>query len=49
MNEMLKAKQFVDDVTLKETSMKDASDEDRLNYFMTQFSILFPDQKTEKK
>jgi len=49
MNEILKAKRFVDDVTSKDPSLEGASDEERLNAFMSQFSFLFPNQKSEKK
>lgn len=49
MKEILKAKLFVDKATLKIKELKGASDEERLDYFMSQFPFLFSDQKTEKK
>ena len=48
MEEILKAKLFVDKATLKIKELKGASDEERLDYFMSQFPFLFSDQKTEK-
>ena len=49
MEEILKAKLFIDNATLNNQSLKGASDEERLSYFMSQFTFLFPDQKTEEK
>lgn len=49
MGEMLKARRFIDDVIKEETSLEGASDEERLDYFKSIYSILFPDQKNENK
>lgn len=49
MEEFLKAKQFVDHVTLKVDELKNASDSERLDYFKEVFSILFPDKPKEDK
>lgn len=49
MGEMLKARRFIDDVIKEETSLEGASDEERLDYFKSIYSFLFPDQKNENK
>lgn len=43
MKEILRAKLFVDMVTLNDQSLKGSSDAERLKYFMSQFTFLFPD------
>jgi len=48
MEEFLKARQFVDHITLEKDDLKDASDVDRLDYFMKLFPILFPDKPQEE-
>ena len=48
MEEFLKARQFVDHITLEKDDLKDASDVDRLDYFMKLFPILLPDKPQEE-
>ena len=48
MEEFLKARQFVDHITLEKDDLKDASDVDRFDYFMKLFPILFPDKPQEE-
>lgn len=47
MEEILKAKQFVDRVTIEKEDLKEASDVERLDYFKTMFPMLFPDKPQE--
>lgn len=45
MVEMLKAREFIDSTLSSHPEMKDASDLEKLNYFKSQFKILFPTPK----
>ena len=49
MQEILKAKQFVDDEVMKEPKMKDASDLEKIDYFKSQFTFFFPDKNNDEK
>lgn len=49
MRELVKARAFVDKVTLDVPELEGASDLDRLNYFKAKFDFLFTDNNTEEK
>lgn len=49
MRELVKARAFVDKVTLDVPELEGASDLDRLNYFKAKFDFLFTDKNTEEK
>ena len=48
MEEMLKAREFIESTLSSNPKMKGASDLEKLNYFKSQFTILFPNHKTQK-
>lgn len=48
MEEVLKAREFIESSLSSNPEMKDASDLDKLNYFKSQFSILFPNTRKQQ-
>lgn len=48
MEEVLKAREFIESSLSCNPEMKDASDLDKLNYFKSQFSILFPNTRKQQ-
>ena len=47
MEEMLKARKFIESTLSSNPKMKDASDLEKLNYFKSQFTVLFPNPKEQ--
>ena len=48
MKEMLKAREFIDSTLSSNPEMKGASDSEKLNYFKSQFTILFPNSPKQQ-
>ena len=48
MEEMLKARKFIESTLSSNPKMKDASDVEKLNYFKSQFTVFFPNHKSQK-
>ena len=49
MGEILKAREFLDRMVLKDEKMKNATDIERLNYFKSQFYDMFPSEKAKRE
>ena len=48
VEEMLKAREFVESTLSSNQEMKEASDLEKLNYFKSQFTILFPNSQKQQ-
>lgn len=49
MEEMIRAREFIELTLSSNQEMRDASDLEKLNYFKSRFSILFPEQTRKQK
>ena len=48
MKEMLKAREFIESTLSSNPEMQEASDLEKLNYFKSQFTLLFPNHRKQQ-
>lgn len=49
MKEILRAREFLDSMVLKDEKMKNATDIEKLNYFKSQFYVMFPSERAKRE